>query len=152
MQAKDDPEAAEMIRSVRDYAESDPDIHLVHDEDTLPVPVDQVVNGVQVAAQVMLQKSTREGFGLSATEAMWKGTPLIAGNVGGLKHQVVHGESGYLVDSCRGRAGNYLAELLGNPALASRMGAQAKEEGETALSASPFVAGLPEGGRGVTVV
>lgn len=126
VQARDDPEAAEMIRSVQDHAKGDPDIHLVHDEDTLPAPVDQVVNAVQVAARVMLQKSTREGFGLSATEAMWKGTPLIAGNVGGLKHQVVHGESGYLVNSSE-EAGSYLTELLRDPELASHMGAQAKE-------------------------
>ena len=126
VQAKDDPEAAEMIRSVEDYAQGDPDIHLVHDPETLPAHVDQVVNAVQVAAQVMLQKSTREGFGLSATEAMWKGTPLIAGNVGGLKYQVTHGESGYLVDSPE-EAGQYLLELLRDPERASRMGTAAKE-------------------------
>ena len=126
VQAKDDPEAAEMIRSVVDYSQGDPDIHLVHDEETLPTHVDQVVNAVQVAAQVMLQKSTREGFGLSATEAMWKGTPLIAGNVGGLKHQVTHGESGYLVNSAD-EAGQYLLELLNDPVAASRMGTAAKE-------------------------
>ena len=126
VQAKDDPEAAEMISSVQDYAQGDPDIHLVHDADTLPAPVDEVVNAVQVAAQVVLQKSTREGFGLSATEAMWKGTPVIGGNVGGLKHQIVHGESGYLVDSPE-EAGRYLVKLLKDPELASHMGAAAKE-------------------------
>ena len=126
VQAKDDPEAAEMISSVQDYAQGDPDIHLVHDADTLPAPVDEVVNAVQVAARVVLQKSTREGFGLSATEAMWKGTPVIGGNVGGLKHQIVHGESGYLVDSPE-EAGRYLVKLLKDPELASHMGAAAKE-------------------------
>ena len=126
VQAKDDPEAAEMISSVQDYAQCDPYIHLVHDADTLPAPVDEVVNAVQVAAQVVLQKSTREGFGLSATEAMWKGTPVIGGNVGGLKHQIVHGESGYLVDSPE-EAGRYLVKLLKDPELASHMGAAAKE-------------------------
>ena len=126
VQAKDDPEAAEMIRSVEDYAGGDPDIHLVYDGDGLPALVDQLVNAVQVASQVMLQKSTREGFGLSATEAMWKGRPLIAGNVGGLKHQVVHGESGYLVESPE-EAGRCLVELLKDPELASQMGTQAKE-------------------------
>ena len=126
VQAKDDPEAAEMISSVQDYAQGDPDIHLVHDADTLPAPVDEVVNAVQVAAQVVLQKSTREGFGLSATEAMWKGTPVIGGNVGGLKHQIVHGESGYLVDSPE-EAGRYLVKLLKDPELAHIWGAAAKE-------------------------
>ena len=126
VQAKDDPEAAEMIRSVQDYAQGDPDIHLVHDEDILSAPIDQVVNAVQVAAQVVLQKSTREGFGLTVTEAMWKGKPVIGGNVGGIKYQLVNGESGYLVDSPE-EAGRYLVELLKDPEMASRMGAQAKE-------------------------
>ena len=126
VEAKDDPEAAQMIRSVQDYAQGDPDIHLVHDVDTLPAHIDQVVNAVQVAAQVVLQKSTREGFGLTVTEAMWKGTPVIGGNVGGIKYQLQHGESGYLVDSPQ-EAGRYLVELLTDREMASRMGAAAKE-------------------------
>ena len=126
VQAKDDPEAMEMIRSVEAYAGGDPDIHLVHDGESLPVPVDELVNAVQVAAQVVMQKSTREGFGLSVTEAMWKGTPVIGGNVGGIRHQLVHGDSGYLVDSPQ-EAGEYLVELLRDPEMASEMGKRARE-------------------------
>ena len=129
VQAKDDPEAAETIRSVQEYAQGDPDIHLIADAETLPAPVDEVVNAVQSAARVILQKSVREGFGLTVTEAMWKGTPVIGGNVGGIKHQVVHGETGYLVDSAE-EAGNYMVELLNNPDLASRMGARARERAQ----------------------
>lgn len=76
VQATDDPEALEILKTVTDHAKGDPDIHLYFDASKVPAEVDEVVNAMQMAAQVLLQKSTREGFGLTVTEAMWKGKPV----------------------------------------------------------------------------
>ncbi|NIN11513.1 MAG: glycosyltransferase, partial [Gemmatimonadales bacterium] len=80
------------------------------------------------ASSVVLQKSTREGFGLTVTEALWKGTPVVASNVGGIPTQIEDGVSGFLVepkdfDACAAR----VVELLENPDLARRVGDQARE-------------------------
>ena len=84
-QANDDPEAVEIVANVASYAEQDPDIHLYFDPAGLPAGNDDIVNAFQVAADVVLQKSLREGFGLTVSEAMWKGQPVIGGNVGGIQ-------------------------------------------------------------------
>lgn len=98
-QASDDPEAGETLRSVLSHAASDPDIHLFHDPELIPVGNDQVVNALQMASTVLVQKSTREGFGLTVTEGMWKGKPMIGGNAGGIRIQIDDGQNGYLVSS-----------------------------------------------------
>src|SRR3989344_4238856 len=90
--ARDDPESAVMIEKVKKHAGRDPDIHLVN------VDSEMLVNAVQTAADVVMQKSIREGFGLTATEALWKGKPVIAGNVGGLALQIDNPHSGILVE------------------------------------------------------
>jgi len=79
------------------------------------------VNAFQRAAQVIIQKSVREGFGLTVTEGLWKGRPVVAGNVGGIPLQIVNGETGYLVNTVEECADRVLS-LLGNPGLASNMG------------------------------
>ncbi|GAA2687628.1 MULTISPECIES: glycosyltransferase [Actinosynnema] len=87
-----------------------------------------VVNALQRHAAVVVQKSLAEGFGLTATEAMWKGRPLLASAVGGLREQVVHGESGLLLEDPRDVAGaaRLLGDLLSDPALARRLGEGAR--------------------------
>ena len=86
-QASDDPEAGEILNSVLGHAAADPDIHLFHDPESLPVDNDLAVNAFQMASSVLVQKSTREGFGLTVTEGMWKGKPMIGGNAGGIRIQ-----------------------------------------------------------------
>ena len=126
-QATDDPEALDVLESVRERAESDPDIHLYFDPEGLPATIDEVVNAFQVASDVLIQKSLREGFGLTITEAMWKGKPVIGGNVGGIRVQIENGVNGYLVDTpeeCASR----IVDLLNDPALRSSLGNAAREE------------------------
>jgi trehalose synthase len=84
-----------------------------------------LVNALQRKAAVVLQKSTREGFGLTVSEAMWKGTPVIGGNVGGIRHQITDGRNGFLVDSNEDAA-NGIVKLLKDPALCDRMGREAQ--------------------------
>lgn len=88
-----------------------------------------VVNALQRHATVVVQKSLAEGFGLTATEAMWKGKPLIASAVGGLRDQVVHGSSGLLVDDPHDLAttARFIRQLLVDPVLAQRLGDGARQ-------------------------
>lgn len=125
-QASDDPEALGVLESVKERAGDDPDIHLYFDMDGLPATIDEVVNAFQVVSEVLLQKSTREGFGLTVTEAMWKSKAVIGGNVGGIRIQIENGVTGYLVDTpeeCAGR----IVDLLKDPELRTRLGKAAKE-------------------------
>ena len=125
-QANDDPEGEQVLNSVRDYAQSDPDIHLFFSPVGLPATNDEIVNALQTHSQVVMQKSIREGFGLTVSEAMWKGKAVIGGNVGGIRLQIVDGESGYLVDSAE-EAGSRMASLLFDPDLRSAVGKNARE-------------------------
>ena len=125
-QAADDPEALDVLASVSHHAAQDPDIHLYFDSTGLPCSIDEAVNAFQVASQVVIQKSTREGFGLTVTEAMWKAKAVIGGNVGGIRIQIEDGVSGYLVDSpeeCAWR----LVQFLRDPQLRTRLGEAARE-------------------------
>ena len=125
-QADDDPEGAAVLESVREHAANDPDIHMFFSPDGLLATNDQIVNALQTYSLVLVQKSTREGFGLTVSEGMWKGKPVIGGNVGGIRLQIVDGESGYLVDSAE-EAGNRMAQLLDNPELRAAIGAAAQD-------------------------
>ena len=123
IEAKDDPEAFDVLEDVTKYAGDDPDIHLYSD----PAQVGQPEVGiVQAGADVIIQKSLREGFGLTVTEAMWKGTPVIGGNCGGIRTQIEDGRTGYLVDSVEECAEKML-HLLRNPEQARQMGNAARE-------------------------
>jgi trehalose synthase len=99
------------------------------------IPLDDVdenatiVNAVQRHARVVVQKSLVEGFGLTVTEAMWKGRPVLASRVGGIQDQIVHGRDGLLLDDPEDLAtfGRELAGLLADPARADRLGAAGRE-------------------------
>ncbi len=125
-EAIDDPESQVVFDSVAGHAEQDPDIHLYFSCEGLPTSIDRVVNAFQVASQVLLQKSTREGFGLTVTEAMWKGKPMIGGNVGGIRIQIEDGVSGYLVDSPE-ECARRIVNLISHPDTMLKMGQAAQE-------------------------
>ena len=125
-QAIDDPEGAKVFKTVADHAGGDPDIHLYFDPAEMPVSVDEVVNAIQIASAVLIQKSTREGFGLTVTEGMWKGKPVIGGDAGGIRVQINDGVTGFLVSSPE-QCAQRLVELLQNDALSARIGDAAKE-------------------------
>jgi trehalose synthase len=121
--AADDPEGAEYLRRTINHGGNDPGVKLLTDADGVG-PIE--VNAFQTAADVVVQKSTREGFGLVVAEAMWKGASVVGGNVGGIRIQVVDGETGFLVDSPE-ECADRLVELLHDPALRRRMGETGRE-------------------------
>ena len=126
-QATDVPEGLGVLQSVTELAAGDPDIHLYFDPTGLPGSVDQVVNAFQVASSVIIQKSTREGFGLTVAEAMWKGRPVIGGDVGGIRLQIDDGKNGYLVSSPE-ECAQRIVSLLRAPKLRARLGQAAREK------------------------
>ena len=96
IEAQDDPEAYRVVDVVRHHADGDPDIHIYTD----PAQVGAAeVAVVQQSADVVFQKSLKEGFGLTVTEALWKATPVVGGRVGGIPLQLADGVGGFLVDS-----------------------------------------------------
>jgi trehalose synthase len=121
--AHDDPEAWHFLQLAQEHREDDPDIHILTNlQDVGPV----AVNAFQRASDVVVQKSIREGFGLTVAEAMWKERPVIGGDAGGIRLQIEDGVTGYLVDSpeaCSER----LVELLRDEGLRTRMGQAGKE-------------------------
>ena len=125
-QAADDPEALDVLASVTAHAAGDPDIHVYFFPVDLPDSIDRIVNAFQVASQVVIQKSIREGFGLTVTEAMWKGKVVIGGNVGGIRTQIEHGVTGYLVNSLP-ECAQCIMRLIHEPQLREQMGQAARE-------------------------
>jgi trehalose synthase len=115
-------ESMETLAELREAAAHDRDIAVLE----LPPDADLQINALQRAATIVIQKSVREGFGLGAAEAMWKGKPVVAGVAGGLSHQVVYDVTGYTVHSVEGAAFR-LRHLLNNPELIARMGAAGRE-------------------------
>jgi trehalose synthase len=120
--ASDDPEGAAVLREVKEYAADDPDIRVL----LLPPFSDRDVNALQRLATVVLQKSLKEGFGLTVSEAMWKAKPVIGGAVGGIPLQIVDGLTGFLVHSVEGAAFR-IRQFLNNPDMGRRMGERARE-------------------------
>jgi trehalose synthase len=121
--ATDDPEGREFFQKTFEYADSDPDIKILSNLNNVGAIE---VNAFQSQSDVCLQKSIREGFGLTVTEALWKARPTVAGNVGGIPLQIEDGVGGYLVDSpseCAQRC----VEILRDPALGKRLGQAGKE-------------------------
>jgi trehalose synthase len=98
--ATDDPEGEVVLEEVRQAAADDPDIHIL----VLPPDAHRTINALQRAADIVLQKSVREGFGLTVSEAMWKHKPVIGGDVGGIRLQVVNDYTGFLVSTPEGAA------------------------------------------------
>ncbi|MFP4116252.1 MAG: glycosyltransferase [Candidatus Aenigmatarchaeota archaeon] len=120
--ASDDPEGQEVFREVKKAAEGLEDVNLIVDAP------DILVNAVQTGADVVLQMSKREGFGLTATEAMWKRSPVVATDVGGLKLQVQDGNTGYIVEpEDYDSAARKVAKLLDNENKRRKMGQRARE-------------------------
>ncbi len=116
--AADDPEGAAVLAEVRAAAESEAGSVMILE---LPPDAHRIINALQRAAQIVIQKSTREGFGLTVAEALWKGKPVIGGNTGGIRLQVVNYHTGFLVNSPEGAAMR-IRYLLRNPEVAARMG------------------------------
>ncbi len=98
--AADDPEGEAVLREVEAAAGGDPDIHVL----LLPPDANRVINALQRAADVVMQKSLKEGFGLTVTEALWKSKPVIGGDTGGIRLQVIDHHTGFLVSSPEGAA------------------------------------------------
>jgi trehalose synthase len=115
--ASDDPEGQQVFESVLKH--KDKRIHILTVEDSA------LVNALQSRAAVVLQKSLREGFGLTVTEAMWKGAPVIGGRCGGIKHQIEDGVNGFLVSSVE-QAAAAIVELLKDRSLAEKVGKAAR--------------------------
>ena len=98
--ASDDPEGAVVLQEVKEAAGDDPDIIILD----LPPWCALEINALQRASTMIVQKSLKEGFGLTVTEALWKGKPTIAGAVGGIPNQIIHKLTGVLVHSVEGCA------------------------------------------------
>ena len=120
--ASDDPEGAEVLEEVREAAGNDPDIHVLE----LPPSAPTEVNALQQASTIVIQKSLREGFGLTVAEALWKKKPVVASAVGGIPTQVIHKQTGLLAHSIEGAA-YQIRYLLSHPDLAARLGEQGHE-------------------------
>jgi len=120
--ATDDPEGMQVLEEVRNAAADDPDIHVIF----LPPASDIAINALQRASAVVLQKSLKEGFGLTVAEALWKGRPVIASAVGGIPLQIAHQYSGILTHSIEGTT-YYLKQLLNEPDYAEKLGRNGRE-------------------------
>ncbi|MFC1595253.1 glycosyltransferase, partial [Patescibacteria group bacterium] len=126
-QAADDLTAVETLTKVERYAKGDPLIFIFASEKNLrDVNNDIFVNATQIASDVVLQKSKREGFGLTVTEAMWKGKPVIGGDASGIKLQIKHGENGFLVSNHKDAA-KYIVKLIKDNKLKAKIGKKAKK-------------------------
>lgn len=121
--ASDDPEGSDVYHEVLEKAADDPDIHVL----LLPPFSDFDINALVRGSTVIVQKSIREGFGLTVSEAMWKRKPVVGGAVGGIKTQVLNGVTGFLVHSPEGAA-RRIAQLLDDPVLCQQMGNSGYEQ------------------------
>src|SRR6476469_9051704 len=121
--ATDDPEGWEFFHRPFEYAGSDPDIKILNNLNNVGAIE---VNAFQSQSDIVLQKSIREGFGLTVAEALWKGRPTIGGNVGGIPLQIVDGSDGFLVTSPE-EAAKRCVEIFQDPELGRRLGRAGKE-------------------------
>jgi trehalose synthase len=119
--AADDPEGMQVYAEVMEKAKGDPDLHVL-----LMKQDDLEVNALQRGSDIIIQKSLKEGFGLTVSEALWKGKPVVASAVGGIPLQVTHRHSGLLCRSVEGAAFS-LKQLLNSPDYARKLGENGKE-------------------------
>lgn len=119
--AEDDPEGIKVLEEVREAAKQDEDIHVL----LLPHS-DIEVNALQRASTIIIQKSLKEGFGLTVAEALWKAKPVVASNVGGIHLQIKHKYSGLLCRSIEGAA-FAIKQLLNSPEYAKKLGENGRE-------------------------
>lgn len=124
--ASDDPEGKEVLAAVYEAANNDPDIHILD----LPPTANVEINALQRASAIVLQKSLKEGFGLTVSEALWKGKPVIAGAVGGIPLQITHRYSGILTHTIEGTA-FWIKQLLNSPDFAAHLGKNGREHVRT---------------------
>lgn len=120
--ATDDPEGDMVLEEVRHAKGNDPDLHILK----LPDASNRIVNALQRASTIVMQKSIKEGFGLTVTEALWKSKSVIGGNVGGIRLQIVDHKTGFLVNTPEGAA-NRIRYLLEHPEVMQAMGEKGKE-------------------------
>ena len=109
--ASDDPESGEILARLQEAAGQDPDLHVLD----LPTGSNVEINALQRGSSVILQKSLREGFALTVSEALWKRKPVVASDVGGIPLQVLHGTTGWLTYTVEGAA-YYIRRVLNHPA------------------------------------
>lgn len=121
--ASDDPEGWDFFNATVEHAAGDPDIHILNNFNNVG---GIEVNAFQSHSEVLIQKSTREGFGLTVSEALWKARPFVGGDVGGIPLQVQDGVSGYLVDGVEQCAERVL-QILRDPTLGKQLGRAGKE-------------------------
>jgi trehalose synthase len=121
--AHDDPEGWDYYKRTAEHADGDPDIYILSNLSNVGAVE---VNAFQVHSDALIQKSTKEGFGLTVTEALWKSRPMVAGRVGGIVAQIADGETGWLVDSAHACASACL-EVLRDPAGARARALKGKE-------------------------
>lgn len=122
--AHDDPEGVEWLDKVKNYGGDDPNIHILSNLDGIG---NLEVNAFQRVSDIIIQKSIKEGFGLTVTEALWKRKPVIGGNVGGIKLQIEDGINGFLVNTVEETAEKILY-LLKNPKISEEMGKKGHEK------------------------
>jgi trehalose synthase len=120
--ASDDPEGATVLKEAQHAADGDPDIKLLE----LPAWAPLEVNALQRASTIVIQKSLREGFGLTVSEALWKKKPVVASAVGGIPTQIIHKHTGLLAHSVEGTA-YQIRFLLSHPDIAGRLGERGHE-------------------------
>lgn len=120
--ATDDPEGEAVLREVEEAAKNDSDIHIL----MLPPDAHLTINALQRAADIVMQKSIKEGFGLTVSEAMWKGKPVIGGDTGGIRLQVINHHTGFLVNTPEGAALR-ISYLIDRPEKIKKIGETARE-------------------------
>jgi trehalose synthase len=120
--ASDDPEGAVVLKEVQQEANGEPDIHIIE----LPAWAPLEVNALQRASTLVIQKSLREGFGLTVSEALWKKKPVVASAVGGIPVQIIHKHTGLLAHSVEGAA-YQIRFLLSHPEIAAKLGENGHE-------------------------
>jgi trehalose synthase len=120
--ASDDPEGEKIFYETIKKATNDRNVHVL----LLPSDAHKEINAIQRGSTIIIQKSIKEGFGLTVTEGMWKGKPVIGGKTGGIKYQMIDGETGFLVSNIR-EAAEKILYLIRNPDIRNKMGEKAKE-------------------------
>ena len=121
--ASDDPEGWDFFNATIAHADGDPDIHILNNFNNVGAIE---VNAFQSHSDVLIQKSTREGFGLTVSEAIWKGRPFVGGDVGGIPLQIMDGVTGFLVSSADECAERSL-QIISDPQLGRELGRRGKE-------------------------
>jgi trehalose synthase len=121
--AHDDPEGWDFYNQTVAYAQGDPDIYILSNLNNVG---SVEVNAFQVGSAAVVQKSIREGFGLTVSEALWKARPVVGGRVGGIVSQIEHGRTGFLVDSAR-ECAEACSTILADPQRAREMALRGKE-------------------------